>query len=133
MKQDWMIVMCILLALGGILFYDQVLTVFHGMSVLEAMQTIVQFVLHVAVVTIISYVVFTAPALIKPWVRMLTKRQRSMQRGRAIAQQTPSRKQSAPRLNRDQVLFWMMNQVMQARQNGKQPSHQDDRPRIQWE
>ena len=68
------------------LFYKQVLAIFAGMSVMESLGMIVQFILHVAVGTIVVYGAATAPELIKPWMRALRQKQRAARRGRAVVQ-----------------------------------------------
>jgi len=112
-KQEFLILLVIVLVIGGIFFFDQVLAVFQGMSVLEAMQFIVQFVLHVAVVTILSYVAYTLPEIVKPWLKAFRSRRRR-------ARRQPTQKQSHTatpkgRLTNAQI----MQLLMMSQQSGR--------------
>ena len=85
MKQ-MMIVLSLIALAAAALFWKQVWGVFAGMTVLQSLEMIVQFILHVAVGTIVVYGVATAPELIKPWMRALRQKQRAQRRGRMIVQ-----------------------------------------------
>ena len=65
------------------MFYDQVLAIFAGMTVIDSLKFIVQFILHVAVGTIAAYVVYTLPEILKPWMRTMRKSRRGG-RGRGV-------------------------------------------------
>lgn len=110
MKKEYLIFLIILLVIGAILFFDQVLALFQGMSVLEAMQKILTFILHVVVVTIISYVAFTIPNIVKPWLRMIRRQQRTTRHRRRNPKQQPAGPIGAVS-NKDRVLWWMMTQM----------------------
>ena len=101
MKQAITILSLIALAAAA-LFWQQVWSIFAGMTVLESLEMIVQFILHVAVGTIVVYGVATAPELIKPWMRALRQKRRAQRRGRVVAQATPAMKPR--RLTVDQLL-----------------------------
>jgi len=111
MKKPFVIVLVIVLVIAAVIFYDQVLAIFQGMSALEAMQTILTFVLHVAVVTILSYVAFTLPEIVKPWLQALRWKRRSARRNR-IQPQADGRRQKVSRLTNDQMLRLLMMQSM---------------------
>ena len=76
-----------LIALAAVaLFWQQVWGIFAGMTVLESLDMIVTYILHVAIGTIAAVVIFGLPAIIMPWVRMFRKRQRAIRRGRLVVQ-----------------------------------------------
>lgn len=76
-----------LIALAAVaLFWQQVWGIFAGMTVLESLDMIVTYILHVAIGTIAAVVLFGLPAIIMPWVRMFRKRQRAIRRGRLVVQ-----------------------------------------------
>ena len=77
-----MTALSLILAAAGVLFWKQVWGMFAGMTIMEAMEFIVTFILHVAVGTIAAYVVFGLPKIIKPWVRLFQWKQRNALRGR---------------------------------------------------
>jgi hypothetical protein len=101
-----LIIITFVLGIGTVLFADQVLAIFHGMSPLEAMQFIWSFVLHVAVTTIVGYVVVGLPKIVKPWLRMTRKQRRSR-----IGMQQVVSAPKMPRLNKDQLLLWMAEKL----------------------
>jgi len=86
MKQAITILSLIVLAAAA-LFWQQVWSIFAGMTVLQSLEMIVQFILHVAVGTIVVYGVATAPELIKPWMRALRQKRRAQRRGRVVVQE----------------------------------------------
>lgn len=77
-----LIVLTFIAAIGGLVFHDQVAGLFAGMTPLEALETIVTFVLHVAVTTIAAYVAYTLPEIAKPWVKTFRWKRRAERRGR---------------------------------------------------
>lgn len=83
MKQA-LTVLLLIVAAAAVMFWKQVLGVFAGMSVLEAMEFIVTFVLHVTVGTVAAYVAFGLPEIVKPWVRMFKQKRRAQRRGRSV-------------------------------------------------
>ena len=124
MKKEHLIFLGVLLVIGVILFFDQVLALFQGMSPLEAMQKIFSFILHVVVVTILSYVAFTLPEIVKPWLRMVRRRGRAHRRGR-FGRGEPTPRFTGTFSNKDRVLWWMVNQM------AKRQSSKDAQPSIQ--
>jgi len=70
-----------ILLMAAALFWEEVWGIFAGMSVLESLSMILQFILHVTVATIAGYVVFGLPEIIKPWLRMLRQKRRAVRRG----------------------------------------------------
>lgn len=105
-----MVALLFIAAIGGLVYFDQVLAIFHGMTPLAALKMITDYVLHVAVVTIIGFVVFGLPEIVKPWLRMMRRKQRSVRRGQVVMPQAPR----APRMNKDAVLMWMASRMAQS-------------------
>jgi Sec-independent protein translocase protein TatA len=91
MKQALLILSLIALAAAA-LFWQQVWAIFDGMTVLESLEMIVQYILHVTVVTILMWGVTTLPELIKPWMRALRQKRRAqrLHRVRTLSTVTPS-------------------------------------------
>lgn len=109
------------LVVGAVFFWDQVVGIFQGMSPLEAMKFIITFLLHVVVVTVLSYMLYTAPEIVKPWMRALKKRR--SHRGTM----TNGKQERAPRLNTDQMLRLYIAQQMSGRtKRDVPPSASDD-------
>lgn len=100
-RKDFMIVLVIIVLIGAILFYDQILAIFQDMSPMEAMKFIVSFVLHVAVATIVSYIAYTLPEFVKPWMKMMRTNRR---RGRRQPTQQKQPRQRSQRLTNAQIL-----------------------------
>ena len=94
-----------ILMTGAALFWKEVWGVFAGMSVLESLSMIVQFILHVTVATIAGYVVFGLPEIVTPWLRMLRQKRRAVRRGRRV-QALPARSAATQpkKLTVDQLL-----------------------------
>lgn len=97
MNKPLMIFVMIALVVGGALYADQILALFHGMSPLESLRFIWQFVLHVAVITIVVYLIQTLPEFVKPWSKALGLKWRlllrQVRRGRwTDVQKTPRAK-----------------------------------------
>ena len=109
MKKTFLVFVMMTLVIGAVFFYDQVLAIFKGMTVLEAMKFIVTFVLHVAVTTICVYAVYTAPEIVKPWLKTLRMKRRMARRGHAAQ---PIQKQKSPRMSTDMLLRAYMLQQM---------------------
>lgn len=105
MKGNLLIGLVIVAVVGGALFGDQVLALFAGMTALEALRTIVTFILHVAVATIASWAAFTLPELLKPWRRALRKKRRLARR-----QPTQVAAPRAPRMNYAALLRLLLTQ-----------------------
>ena len=105
------VVLAFVLGIGAILFADEVIGIFAGMSALEALRTIWTFILHVAVTTVLGYVVVGGLEIVKPWVRMLKRsgraRNRAVRRGEVAVKVTNPR---APRMNKDAIIAWLAAQ-----------------------
>jgi hypothetical protein len=116
MKKEILLVLVLIALIGAALFYDQVWAFFRGMGPLEAIQMIWQFVLHVTVGTILAYVLYTLPEIVKPWLRVFRQKQRQARRlwRSGPNAQWKSQTPRAPRLNASQQ-FWLM----MARANGR--------------
>ena len=88
----------LLLMIAAVLFWRQVWGLFAGMTVLEAMGTIVQFILHVTVATLAGYAVMLVPEYVTPWLKAFRWKQRTVRRARRHRQESvPVMK--VPRLN----------------------------------
>ena len=123
MNKHILIIITFVLGIGAVLFADQVLAIFHGMSPLEAMRTIWTFVLHVAVTTILGYVVVGLPAIAKPWLRMFRQKRKATHRSMDV-QKTAT--QRAPRINKDQVLLWLASQMTKGKATTETRQPSDD-------
>lgn len=126
MKKAFLILSGIALLIGVVFFYDQVLAIFKGMTVLEAMKFIVTFVLHVVVVTICMYTLYTLPEIVGPWLKTLRWKRRAARRNRSGQKVY---KQHSPKLNTDQVLRAYAMQQLLPKQRRSEPTasqSQDD-------
>lgn len=109
MKKIW-IILIFIAAIGGLVYYDQVLAIFANMTPLAALKMVTDYLLHVAVVTIVGFVVFGLPEIVKPWMRMLRRKQRAVRRGQVPAPAAPR----TPRMNKDDVLMWLARRMAQS-------------------
>lgn len=78
----------LLLMMAAVLFWRQVWGLFAGMTVLEAMGTIVQFILHVTVATLAGYAVMLIPEYVAPWLKAFRWKQRTARRARRHRQES---------------------------------------------
>ena len=108
--KNLMIFLVTVLLIASALFWRQVWGIFAGMSVLEAMNTIVTFILHVAVATIAAYAVMLIPEYVLPWLKAFRWKRggrRRMESGRRSVSLP-----SMPRVARkDQLMIQMMAQL----------------------
>ena len=98
MKKEHLIILGMTALGGAALFFDDALAFFAGMSPLEAVKTIFTFILHVAVGTIAATVALGLPKIVRPWLKMLKRRQRQAWRAGPNAQwrvQTPKMRLTA--------------------------------------
>jgi hypothetical protein len=110
MNKPLLIVLTFVAAIGGLVFYDQVLALFAGMTPLAALKLITDYVLHVAIVTILGMVIFGLPEIVKPWLGLLRRKRRALRRGAPMRTEPVQR---APRINKDQVLMWLASRMTQ--------------------
>ncbi len=97
----------LLLMIAAVLFWRQVWGLFAGMTVLEAMGTIVQFILHVTVATLAGYAVTMLPEYVAPWLKAFRWEQRTARRARRHGQEAaPVMK--APRMNFNPLLMALL-------------------------
>lgn len=108
MSKHVLIVLAFVAAIGGLVFADQVMSLFQGMTPLEMLQTLWTFVLHMAVTTALGYVVIGLPKIAQPWLRALRWKQKAVRRGRIQPKPAAPR---APRMSKDVVLYWLANQL----------------------
>ena len=133
MKKHLLIVLTLITIVAAILFYDQVLAIFHGMSVLEAMQFIITFVLHVAVTTICVYAVYTLPEIVGPWVKTLRKSRRSSVKRRTSKVESRMPNVRGRRMTVEQaVMFLAAMQAQGGRGRRNMPTSSNDDIHIEF-
>lgn len=113
-RNEIMIVLGLVLVVAAVLFWDQVMATFAGMTPLEAMQTIVQYILHVTVITIFGFLIFGLPEIVKPWIKMLKRSPRRWRSGPNAQWQKAPR---MPKLTAEQRTLLLLQQL----QNGRMP------------
>lgn len=99
-----MVFLIALVLIACALFWRQVWGIFAGMSVIESMSMIVQFVLHATVATIIGYVAMTLPEYIKPWLKTFRWKQRQARRVSRRPVQSIEPVMNSRKLTVDQIL-----------------------------
>lgn len=129
MNKQLLIVLTFVGLIGGFLFADQIAAIFHGMTPLEALKMIMDYILHVAIVTIIGMVLFGLPEIIKPWMGLLRQKRRAMRRGAPVQTQPAQR---APRINKDHVLMWLASQMSRQGKQASETSPQQDDIQIKF-
>lgn len=93
MKKETLVLLGLIAVAGLALFFDDVAAWLGGMTPLEAVKQIATFILHVTVGTVAATALFGLPKIVKPWMRMLKRRQRRAWRSGPDAQwqtRTPS-------------------------------------------
>lgn len=113
--KNFMIFLSVVLMIAVALFWRQVWGIFAGMSVLEAMNTIVTFILHVAVATIAAYAVMLIPEYVLPWLKALRWKRSGRRSAEGRRQKTEDGRQavlSMPKFRgKDQLLMQMLAQM----------------------
>lgn len=126
MNKHILIILLFVLGIGAAFYADDILAVFHGMGPLEALEFILNYVLHAAVVTIVAFVVMGLPTVLKPWLGLLRRKRKALRRGELPnrAPLTPR----IPRLNKDALLAWLAGQMLKERHRRvpAQPQQSDD-------
>ena len=126
MNKHILIILLFVLGIGAAFYADEILAIFHGMSPLEALEFIFNYVLHAAVVTIVASLALGLPKLIQPWMRVLRRKRKALRRGEFPnrAPLTPR----TPRLNKDALLAWLAGQMLKERHRRvpAQPQQSDD-------
>jgi MFS superfamily sulfate permease-like transporter len=102
-----MVVLTFILAIAVVLFWRQVWGIFAGMSVLEAMNTIVTFILHVTVATISVYALTLIPEYVLPWLKVFRIKQRRAMKARRHGRM-PEQAVKAPRMNFNKMLLSLL-------------------------
>ena len=110
--KNFMLFLAVVAVVGGLLFWRDVWAIFAGMSVIEALSMIVQFLLHIAVVTIIGFLVTTIPAMIKPWMGLARLKRKQARRQRVQPDQAHERTRM-PKMNKDQMITALLAQTLQ--------------------
>ena len=133
--KNFVILLSVILVIAAALFWREVAGIFTGMSPLEAMRQIVTFILHVAVATILAYVVMTIPEFIKPWIRTFRFRQRQARRAHNSAAVRSVRPKGMPKLNKDRMLIALVEQLMQKQTKGRErpAAVRDDQENIHFD
>lgn len=117
-----MIVLGLVLLVAAILFWDQIAAIFAGMTPLEAMQTIVQYILHVTVITIFGFLIFGLPEIIRPWIKMLKRGPKQWRSGPNAKWQ---KKPRLPKLTAEERILLLLQQM----QNSRTPRPPSAQPR----
>lgn len=68
--KKFLFVLIVLAIIAALVFYDQVLDAFRGMTILESIKVIVQFVIHVAVATILTWGLYMVVEILEPLVSL---------------------------------------------------------------
>jgi transposase len=128
----------IIILIAVALFFPQIMNAMHGMSVIEMLQQAVGFVLHVIVVSILAYALYTANELIQPWIKTLKQKQhhyRRAIRGRRIITPTKQAGAGTSRHGKDASLLWLLNQLARDHQEQKKRSLPAQSPseQIHWD
>jgi hypothetical protein len=129
MKKIFLVFVMMTLVIGVVVFYDQVLAIFKGMTVLESLKFIYQYILHVVVVTICMFLLYNLPEIFMPWVKWMKatfRMKRRAVRHNRIAQSI--QKQKSPRMNADMLLRAYVLQQMSPKtgRGNPAPTQQDD-------
>lgn len=104
-----LIVLTFIGVIGGLVFSDQVLALFQGMTPLESLRMVWSFVLHSAVTTILGYAGLLAyREIVLPGLRVLRQKRKTARRGRIQPKPAAPR---APRMNKDAILYWLASQL----------------------
>ncbi len=127
MKKNLLVVAVIVLVIGVALFHEQVWALFRGMTPLESLKFIFNFVLHVVVVTIVSYIAYTLPEIVTPFLRMFKRNRRTARRNRSQVKPVSTRQ---PKLTTDMLLReYILKQALSKTGRGAAqptPTPQDD-------
>ena len=108
--KSMMIFLSSILLIAAMLFWRQVWGIFAGMSVLEAMNMIVQFILHVAAATIVGYAVTLIPEYVLPWLKSFRRKRGGRRTGNGDRRSVSV--PSMPKFGRkDQLLMQMLAQM----------------------
>jgi len=108
--KHYITVLTLILSIACALFWKQIWALFHGMTALESMEVIVNFLLHAAVATILGYAAMVLPEFIKPWLKTFRWKQRAVRRGRA-REIAPAPAAPARMTHKDQALLWLVQQM----------------------
>jgi uncharacterized membrane protein YcjF (UPF0283 family) len=122
--KNFMIVLTIILLIAVVLFWREVWGIFAGMSVLEAMNTIVTFILHVAVATIAVYALTLIPEYVMPWLKVFKIKQRQARKARRHGR-IPEPTVKAPRLNANSMLISLLARQMGVSKNHKSVQYEE--------
>lgn len=122
MRRFVLTVVILALIAGVMLFPDQVLAQFRGMTPLKAMKTIVTFILHVAVGTILAYAAYTLPEIVSPWLKALKRRLN----GKKYKSTDFQKVQKTPRMSTDALMRAYMLQQMSGKSKPVDSAPRDD-------
>ncbi len=112
--KNLMIFLTSVLLIACVLFWRQVWGIFAGMSVLESLSMIVQFVLHAAVATIIGYAAMILPEYLLPWLKAF-RWKRSVKRRTAVERHAVSAPAMPRFARKDQWMMQMLSQMAASR------------------
>lgn len=116
MKKPVFIFLIIIGLVGTIVFWDSIKVLMVGMSPVEMVQFVWSGALHVAVVTICMYALYTLPEIVKPLMRTFRWKQRQARKHWKVGPDAQWKAQAPrmPRMTAEQKFFLMMAQA-----NGK--------------
>lgn len=132
MKKNMLILAVIVLVIGVALFHEQVWALFRGMTPLESLKFIFNYVLHVVVVTIACYIAYTLPEIAMPIIRFLKSFFRGLRHSRRAARRNGLQAKPvsirSPKLTTDMLLReYVLKQALPKTGRGNPaPTLQDD-------
>lgn len=128
MIKKFCFVLLVIAGIAALVFYDQVLSVFAGMSVLESLKLIVTFVLHVTIGTVAVVILYQLLEFLEPiikagkvvWRAVIRQKRRSWRRGLPLFHRKESVKPILARKpSKDQALI---NAIVQLAKNNSSKS-----------
>lgn len=117
-KKETLIFLIGLCMIAALVFWREVVAFISAMTPGEAVEFIMTFTLKAVVLAILSWLMVHAPEFIRPWLKLrrqaFRQKQKMTRRGLGMQPATPH----MPRLNKDQALLWMMNQLQRQPKTG---------------
>ncbi len=134
-KKEMLIFLVGLCTITALVFWRDVAAWITAMTPGEAVDFIMTFALKAVVLAILSWLMYHAPEFIRPWLKLRrqTFRQKQKMTRRGLGMQSTAPR--APRLNKDQALLWMANQLQRQTSTGtpKPTSAGNEPPTIRFE
>lgn len=109
---------------GAVFYWRTVWGWFVGMSAIDALDLIVTFLLKVGALSVLSFLAYNLPHGLKPWARLLRRKQARAFRGRRLAggsvDGNPDGSKRHPyRVNKDRLLLALVGELASRNQRGK--------------